>query len=171
MSKVKIVLDADVIIHFAKGQLLSKLPSIFKEYDFVVLRPAYDEVKGEIKQQLDNQITRLHNISLLEFRPTGEMIKEYATLQKIKGQGESACLAYCRFNNQVVGSSNMRDVKEYCDMHDITYLTTIDFLYYAIRRGIISIAEANQFVIDINSKGSRIPSNIDFETYISSANM
>ena len=36
-NKVKIVLDADVIIHFAKGELLNILPSILPEYDFVVL--------------------------------------------------------------------------------------------------------------------------------------
>jgi hypothetical protein len=36
-GKIKIVLDADVIIHFAKGGLLSFLPSIFPEYEYVLL--------------------------------------------------------------------------------------------------------------------------------------
>ena len=34
--KTKIVLDADVIIHFAKGNLLSLLPSIFTLYEYVI---------------------------------------------------------------------------------------------------------------------------------------
>ena len=34
--RVRIVLDADVIIHFAKGERLSMLPQIFPEYDYVV---------------------------------------------------------------------------------------------------------------------------------------
>lgn len=46
-KKIKIVLDTDVIIHFAKGEMLSMLPSIFPEYQFVVL----DIVKSEINVQ------------------------------------------------------------------------------------------------------------------------
>lgn len=44
MSRVKIVLDADVIIHFAKGKMLSMLPSIFGTYDYIVLLPVYEEL-------------------------------------------------------------------------------------------------------------------------------
>ena len=43
MSKVKVVLDADVIIHFAKGGYLSVLPTILNEYDHIVLDIVYDE--------------------------------------------------------------------------------------------------------------------------------
>ena len=43
-EKVKIVLDADVIIHFARGEMLSLLPSFLPEYEFVVL----DIVKKEV---------------------------------------------------------------------------------------------------------------------------
>ena len=54
--KVKIVLDADVIIHFAKGGMLAQLPTFLPEYEFVVL----DIVKREIQKptliQLENQI-------------------------------------------------------------------------------------------------------------------
>ncbi|MGL4805112.1 MAG: hypothetical protein ACRC26_02060 [Bacteroidales bacterium] len=41
MTKTKIILDADVIIHFAKGGILSLLPQIFQDYDFVVLDTVY----------------------------------------------------------------------------------------------------------------------------------
>lgn len=34
MEKVKIILDADVLIHFAKAGRLSMLPEILPEYDF-----------------------------------------------------------------------------------------------------------------------------------------
>lgn len=49
MTKTKIILDADVIIHFAKGELLSLLPNIFKEYDYVVLSHVYKEIHDPIK--------------------------------------------------------------------------------------------------------------------------
>ena len=35
--KTQIVLDADVVIHFAKGNRLSQLPSIFPDYEYVLL--------------------------------------------------------------------------------------------------------------------------------------
>ena len=43
-KKVKIVLDADVIIHFAKGGLLNILPTILPEYEFVVLDKVMEEI-------------------------------------------------------------------------------------------------------------------------------
>lgn len=68
--KTKIVLDADVIIHFAKGGRLDLL------------------------------------------RSAGEM-KEYARLISrdglALGRGESACMVYCLYHHDVVGSSNTKD--------------------------------------------------------------
>lgn len=58
VEKVKIVLDADVIIHFSKGGLLSLLPQIFPEYEYIVLDKVYDELSS-VRSQLDNQITYL----------------------------------------------------------------------------------------------------------------
>jgi len=55
MERTKIVLDADVIIHFSKGGALSLLPKIFPEYDYIVLSIVYDEIKT-VAKQLDNQI-------------------------------------------------------------------------------------------------------------------
>lgn len=37
MEKVKIILDADVLLHFAKAGRLSLLPEILPEYEHVVL--------------------------------------------------------------------------------------------------------------------------------------
>ena len=134
MAKTKIVLDADVLIHFAKGGMLSVLPSILPEFEHIILKPVYEEIKT-IRSQVDNQINLLKNISLEEFNPTGEMMREYAVLSSNFGRGESACMAYCKFTNNVIGSSNLKDIKDYCAKEQITYLTTLDFLYYAYKRG------------------------------------
>ena len=45
MAKVKIVLDADVLIHFSKAGRLSLLPNILPEYEYTVLSVVYDEIK------------------------------------------------------------------------------------------------------------------------------
>ena len=164
MAKVKIILDADVLLHFAKAGRLNMLPEILPEYEHVVLSTVYDEI-GSIQNQLDNQIFFLKNISKETFNPTREMMVEYARLLQTFGKGESACMAYCRYTHNVIGSSNLKDIKEYCEKQQITYLTTIDFLYYAMKRGKMSVEECEQFVKDVVVKGSKLPT-VDFGKYL-----
>ncbi|MCQ2119840.1 MAG: hypothetical protein MJY84_07945 [Bacteroidales bacterium] len=166
-GKEKIVLDADVIIHFAKGEMLSSLPSVFPECEFVVLDIVRHEVKQPTLNQLQNQIAFLQNISEVTFGETQEQRVEYARLVSVVGlgRGESACMVYCRYNDDVVGSSNLRDIADYCDKYNIKYLTTLDFLYYGIKRGVWSKEDAEEFVDKVNKRGSRLPS-VDFDCYV-----
>ena len=165
-KKIKIVLDADVIIHFAKGEMLSSLPLVFPECEFVVLDIVKQEVKQPTLLQLQNQINFLQNIKEIVFGETTEQIREYARLTSEigLGRGESACMVYCRYNNDVVGSSNLRDITNYCEEHHITYLTTLDFLFYGIQRKIWSKKDADDFIVNVNSKGSKLHT-VDFDTY------
>lgn len=162
-KKVKIVVDSDVLIHFAKGSVLSALPSIFPEYEYVILSNVYDEVVS-LHSQLDNQIQFLNNIVLEDFAPTGDMLLEYANLCNKFGDGESACMAYCKFSHDVVGSSNLKDIKNYCKSNNITYVTTLDFLYYAFKRKVFSADECNKIIQDIRTHGSKLP-DITIEKY------
>lgn len=167
--KTKIVLDADVIIHFAKGGLLSLLPRIFPEYEYIVLDIVYKEVKQPILNQLNNQIKFLQNIREVTFGDTIEQKREFARLTDVMGlgRGESACMVFCRYNHDVIGSSNLRDIVAYCEKHEIVYLTTIDFLFYGIQRKVITKDQANEFITTVNSMGSRVP-QVDFDTHICS---
>lgn len=167
MSKTKIVLDADVIIHFSKGGRLHELANIFPQYEYVVLSTVYDEVLQPIKNELDNILNYIKSISLETFSPQGEMKKEYAILKSKFGKGESACMSYCKFTNNVIGSSNIRDIKDFCETNKITYLTTLDFLYFSIKKGMMNVEDANDFCKKVVEKGSRLPS-VDFRMYVSS---
>ncbi len=163
---VKIILDADVIIHFAKGEMLSLLPEIFPECEFILLNIVKTEILQPILGQLMNQVMLLRNIREVVFGETNEEKLEYARLQKAcLGRGESACMVYCRYHHDVIGSSNLRDITKYCNEHGITYLTTNDFLFYGIRRGAITEAQALEFIEKVNSKGSRLP-KVDFSMYV-----
>ena len=155
LKRVRIVLDADVIIHFSKGGLLSLLPQIFPEYEYTVLDKVYNELTS-VKNQLDNQIQFFGNITKVEFTPTAEIMREYAVLKSKFGDGESACMAYCRYTANIIGSSNLRDIKNYCTDYGITYLTTLDFLYYAWHRGLLTEKDCEDFIQDVTSKGSRL---------------
>ena len=164
---MKIVLDADVIIHFAKGGLLNVLPSILPEYEFVVLDKVVEEVHKPALTQLQNQMLFLKNIREVKFGMSVEERREYARLvsQLCLGKGESACMAYCRFNHDVVGSSNLRDIADYCKENKIVYLSTLDFLYYGIQRSVFSKEAAVEFIKRVNSQNSRVP-EVDFDTYV-----
>ena len=162
--KTQIVLDADVVIHFAKGNRLSQLPSIFPDYEYVLLEKVYEELL-DIRTQVDNQIYFMKNITLLPFNPRGEMLREYAMLKSRFGKGESACMAYCLFTNNVIGSSNLRDIRAYCEEKIITYLTTMDFLWYAWRKHLLTANEVKTFISEVKQKGSKLP-NEDIEKYV-----
>ena len=47
--KTKIVLDADVIIHFMEADRFSLLPVIFPEYEYLILDVVYDEISKNSK--------------------------------------------------------------------------------------------------------------------------
>ena len=167
--KTKIVLDADVIIHFAKGDRLDMLPKILPEYQFIVL----DVVKKEIPLLLVSilQKVMIQDKTIVEetFGKTAGEVKEYARLISkdgmALGRGESACMVYCLYHHDVVGSSNTKDVTAYCDEKGITYLTTCDFLYYAIHRKLMTKAEADAFIANVRRLGS-FPPIVDFDTYV-----
>lgn len=169
-TKTKIVLDADVIIHFVKAGQLSHLLDIFPEYQYLILDVVYDEVTVNrmMKTQIDNTLkffaSRIVNV---KFDPKGESRFEYARLRTtlLLGKGESACMVYCRDNKDVLGSSNLKDIKEYCASNQITYLTTIDFLYYAFIRKKMTKEEVSAFIEEVVAKGSKLPS-VDIEKYI-----
>lgn len=164
-TRTKIVLDADVVIHFAKGGLLSLLPRIFPDYDYVLLEAVHEELLSEIRTQVDNLVIYLKTITLLPFTPKGDMLREYARLRSRFGKGESACMAYCLFTHNVIGSSNVRDIKEYCEERQIVYLTTIDFLWYAWRKDMLTPEEISAFIGEVRSKGSKLPL-VDIEKYV-----
>lgn len=163
-ANIQIVLDADVVIHFAKGGYLNLLPSIFPDYEYVLLETVYEELKS-LRSQVDNQIMRLKNITLQPFAPRGEMLREYAMLRSRFGKGESACMAYCLFTHNVIGSSNLRDIRTYCQEKQITYLTTMDFLWYAWRKHLMTTDEVKTFMNEVRSKGSKLP-EVDIEKYV-----
>ena len=171
-KKLKIVLDTDVVLHFMKGGRLSLLLDIFaSECEYVMLSTTYDEIRNrDQKNQIDNHINLLKNLTKVEFNPTGEMRRVYAMLTSQFGKGESACMAYCQFEHHVIGSNNTRDIREYCNNNGISYLTTGDFLYYAIKRGKMTESDAVQLIADARAQGSNVQ-DFDYYTHIPTTQM
>ena len=158
-QKTKIVLDADVIIHFMKAKRFAQLPEILPEYEFLILDVVYDELSkySQTKQFIDNYLHFFSKIKKESFSPKGEAMKEFFQLRQTFGKGESACMIYCKEHQDVLGSSNLCDIKAYCEQNGITYLTTLDFLYHAYCRGKMTAEECSDFILAVNAAGSRLP--------------
>lgn len=154
----KIILDADVIIHFIKGNLIGILPQIFTN-KYYLLDYVFNEVfKGSLRTEVEN-LFRFGLVHELEFENNLEVVKEFARLKKKHGIGESACMAYCKYNKDVIGSSNIKDIKIYCEQNNIQYITTMDFLLEAYHKKILTEAECDEFIYNVKSTGSILPVN------------
>ena len=156
-SKI-ILLDADVIIHFIKGDRLAILTEIFPN-KYGILDFVFNEVfKGNLRTQVEN-LLRYNRVIEIPFDDSLEVTKEYASLKKRYGLGESACMAYCKFHKEVFASSNLADIKPYCEANGIQYITTMDLLVEAFKKQILTERECDIFIAMVKSKGSKLPVN------------
>ncbi|MEZ0484599.1 hypothetical protein [Fibrella aquatica] len=148
MPKI-ILVDADVVSHFVSAGEILMLPSIFP-YPVKLLDKVYAELERwhDRKREVDNLI----NFKLLEVLPfpddNPEIVKEFFWIRKMldKGMGESACMAVARHTKDILASSNLKDIKSYCERHKIMYLTTMDFLCHALSTGLFDEGRCNTFI-------------------------
>jgi len=154
----KIILDADVIIHFVKGGLIGVLPNILPNKMYVPDIVYQESLSRQYQTPIDN-LFNFKFVHELEIKTDLKVFAEYNRLKKLFGKGESACMAYCRYNNDVIGSSNLKDITRYCDEHGIVFLTTMDFLVAAFEAGKLSEAECDEFIYNVKLKKSKLPCN------------
>ncbi len=160
MTKPKILLDADVVIHFIKGEQLLLLCKIYAKHTYVLLEPVYEELskfsltRGQMNFLIAGKL--LERMSFPE--ENKEILQEYARLlAEGNGTGESACMAVARYDKSYIASSNLKDILPYCDDHGITYLTTMDFLCAAKKSGLLTEADCDEFIEKVLRKRSKLP--------------
>lgn len=162
-NNVKIVIDADVIIHFIKGESLHLLPRIYPSYQFVILDELLNKElrnKPFTRKYLDNFFKFFPDaITEVKWNPNYEMLKEFAELNKRYGMGESMSMVYCKFNNDVIASSNITEITDYCDTNNIQYITTMDFIAQALKINLMTEGECDLFLSTVIAKGSTLPCN------------
>ncbi len=155
-----ILIDADVVSHFISGGAIFQLPSIFP-YKIKVLDKVYSELCRFPKKKVEvDNLIEFKLLEVLPFPDENEMIrKEYFHIKKMmfKGDGESACLAVVRYSKDILASSNLKDIASYCKMHSIEYLTTMDFLCEALKKGVMNEADCNSFISKVKAAGSKLP--------------
>jgi len=169
MSKpTKIILvDADVISHFIACGSLIYLPKILAPHSIKILDKVYAEIKRISSRLaiLDNLLQTVKNVEVLELEKQNlEVKREYALIKKnnpLIGDGERACMAVAKFNNNIIASSNFRDVAPYCKANKILWLGTLDILSIALMKGILNEKECNDFIATARKvNNAKFPSSV-----------
>jgi hypothetical protein len=99
------------------------------------------------------------SITLLEFPTDNDAIDNEFEYLKYEGRGigESACMAYAKYNKEdIVASSNLKDLLPYCHNNHIPFITTIDFLCEAVKKGLYSETFCNEFIKKVLDEGSHL---------------
>jgi hypothetical protein len=158
-----ILIDADVVSHFLTAGEGDAIATIFPNNPIYILDKVHAELQNwPIKSMLEevNKLTSTEKIRLMAFPEDNEQIKkEYFWIKKMqfKGDGESASLAVARYNKNILASSNLKDIKSYCVMHKIDYLTTMDFLCAALKAKLFTEERCNQFIKRVLDNKSKLP--------------
>jgi len=157
-----LVFDADVLIHFIQSGCFSDLKRVYPKNKKIILQKVYEELQilKNSKLMLDSAIYTFKFLHLAEFPLSNEMMKEFAHLTSPimdMGKGESACMSYCKFTDNVVVSSNLKDVGNYCRMHQIPVITTLDLVKWLYDHQIWSEYDCNTFINVVIRKGGKLP--------------
>lgn len=157
----KILLDCDVIIHFIKAGKQLLLQKIFPGR-FVILDKVFEELMARPSNKIPvGNFIKYTKIDVIPIPNKIEIIKEYSRLKKIVGNGEAACMAVARNTNDYIASSNLKDIRLYCEVHNIIYLTTMDILLEAYKSKLMSELECDNFIKEVKFKDSKLINNID----------
>jgi hypothetical protein len=157
----RILLDADVLSHFLKGERAGLLNAVFPGR-LVILREVMTELAqvSRFDQPLE-MLVKLSNIAIIDFSSDNQVLLEFETLLARRGPGESACMAMARYHGDYIASSNLRDIVDYCRTHQITYYTTVDILHFAIQDGHLTPTECDAFLALLKKRNSKP----GFDTY------
>ncbi len=70
-------------------------------------------------------------------------------------------MAVAKYTEDVIASSNFRDIKPYCEKNNILYLGTLDILSIALIKSIFDIERCNLFI-----ETARTKNNAKFPNYV-----
>lgn len=161
-NEVLILLDADVVIHLFKADRISLLDELYKGRLRMLDVVLEELLKNRTVRSIVESLFTFKQVTELKFPTTSnaDLFKEYISLKEsIKGNGERACLLFCKYSQHIIASSNTKDIVPFCNDHSIAYLTTLDILSVGVHRNKISRTEANECIQKIISNGSYLCCN------------
>ena len=158
--EVELVVDADFVSNFG---WVDRIDIIIDQYTPNIILT--DVVENELKNpKIEHIYSRLKifidkgDIKQYSIISSSEIGQEFISLswQSALGDGESACLAYCKINGGLLGSNNLSDIYKYCLDNDIKIITTADVLKRAFEDKYISLAEGKEILAQMLKKERKI---------------
>lgn len=159
LEEPPLVVDTDFLSSFAWVKRLDIIETLFPK-QMVLL----EEVKVELSRvphlsiQIDDCITR-NTMSLTYMTadsPEAIELVKYLDSGKY-GPGESACMAYLRYNPGTMGSNNTIDVIDYCRDNNKKLICTGHCLCFALDSGIVKFEECESLWAQMISKRRFLP--------------
>lgn len=132
-----IILDACVLINFANTQSLS-LFSGFMDTDFLTTANVMEEVTYPCQHEALQSCIKSGCLKVVELTDP-ETMKDFLSLRKRLGKGESSCIAMASANKWIVCSDDRKRVPGIVQQRlgKAYIITTEDLLGSAVSRGII----------------------------------
>lgn len=176
MARAKVILvDADVISHFVATGHIFELNDILSPHYLYVVDNVYKEASyhpfdKNRKGEVDNWLTK-SNAQRIKFpHQNPNIVGEFYRLKhsnNLLGDGECACMSMAKYGQEVIASSNFRDVAEYCNANDIEYIGVMDILTIALIKNFWNVNQCNAFIKDAVAKNdARFPVS-DIKKYTS----
>ena len=86
---------------------------------------------------------------------------------KIIGKGEASAISLAKYNDGILGSNNMRDIRTYIELYKLKHITTGDILVEALHRGVISEGQGNVIWANMINRQRKLPTET-FSDYLAS---
>ena len=153
ISPMRVVSDADVLIHLSKLKKLSLLQSLYKE----VAVPDY--VKSEILLKEDTELEKAFNSFLKVFAISKDKAQDIAKRHNIH-VGEAHVKVLGEEMKATLFLSNERKVRKAAKEEGFAVVGTIGIILKAMKDGLIDRAEAASILEKLKAQDFRIHPNI-----------
>lgn len=153
ISPMRVVSDADVLIHLSKLGKLSLLQSLYKE----VALP--EHVKAEIITKEDSELQKAFNSFLKVFETSKDKADDIAKRHHIH-VGEAHVKALGEKLNAALFLSNERKVRKAAKEEGFIVSGTIGIILKAAKKGLINKSEARSLFEKMKTKDFRIHPDI-----------
>ncbi len=108
-------------------------------------KPSIPHLKAGIDRLIAERAVQIMTMDILSeeyalYRSLTTLSEEYP---KVIGRGEAASIALAKKYNGILGSNNLRDIKQYVEAFSLKHMTTGDILVEAYKKKLITEHEAN----------------------------
>jgi predicted nucleic acid-binding protein len=137
----------------------------------------YDELKKvpPLKTRIDSLIASgdVVGYPLVLGTPEGDLYLKLITKPdsgyKLIGKGEAAAISLAKYNNGILGSNNMRDIRPYIELYKLKHITTGEILVEALNKGLITEGQGNVIWANMINR-QRILPTVTFSGYLARRN-